>query len=211
MTAIPDTCREVRLKARPDGMPKAENFEIVSVPLPIPMDGEVLVRNRYFLVSASLRMMISKGAEDVEGVPFPALREGDALAGEALGEIVLAPAGSGFSPGDLVLHFRGWREYATVPIAQCRPVEPGLRDPVGYLGHGWTAYAALTGLGASDQRGMLWDGAREALGKQPFPDSESTNGQCGTSGSQVFRRVLNTDRDTSSLWRSRRLSQSIPG
>ncbi|CAB3659928.1 Putative NADP-dependent oxidoreductase YfmJ [Paraburkholderia sediminicola] len=144
MTAIPDTCREIRLKVRPDGLPGAENFEIVSIPLPIPADDEVLVRNCYFLVSASLRMMISKGAEDVEGVPFPALREGDALAGEALGEIVSAPANSGFSPGDLVLHFQGWREYATVPIAQCRPVEPGLPDPVGYLGHGWTAYAALT-------------------------------------------------------------------
>ncbi|MFM0642301.1 NADP-dependent oxidoreductase [Paraburkholderia metrosideri] len=144
MTAIPGTCREVRLKVRPDGLPSVGNFDIVSVPLPIPVDGEVLVRNRYFLVSASLRMMISEGAEDVDGVPFRALREGETLAGEALGEIVSAPAGSGFSPGELILHFRGWREYATVPIAQCRPVEPGLPDPVGYLGHGWTAYAALT-------------------------------------------------------------------
>lgn len=82
MTAIPDTCREVRLKTRPDGLPSADNFEIVSVPLPIPADGEALVRNLYFLVSASLRMMISKGAEDVEGVPFPALREGETLAGK---------------------------------------------------------------------------------------------------------------------------------
>lgn len=108
--ALPTTCREVRLKSQPEGLPHAGNFEIVSTPLPIPSDREVLVRNRYFLLSASLRMMISKGAQDVKGVPFPALREGDTLAAEALGEIVLAPAGSGFSPGDLVLHFQGWRD-----------------------------------------------------------------------------------------------------
>ena len=141
---LPATSREIRLKSQPEGLPQAGNFEIVSTPLPTPSDREVLVRNRYFLLSASLRMMISKNAQDVKGVPFPALREGDTLAAEALGEIVSAPAGSGFSPGDLVLHFQGWREYAAVPVADCQRIGGGLPDPAAYLGHGWTAYAALT-------------------------------------------------------------------
>jgi NADPH-dependent curcumin reductase CurA len=197
MTAIPDTCREVRLKTRPDGLPSADNFEIVSVPLPIPADGEALVRNLYFLVSASLRMMISKGAEDVEGVPCPALREGETLAGEALGEIVTAPAGSGFSPGDWVLHFRGWREYATVPVAQCRPVAPGLPDPVAYLGHGWTAYAALT------------RGAQIRAGDTVFISSAA--GAIGSMAGQIAR-LLGADRvigSTSSREKAARLVSEL--
>jgi len=144
MSALPAISREVRLISRPEGLPSCENFAMVAVPLPIPSNGEALIRNRYFLLSASLRMMLGQGAEDVSGVPFPTVREGETLPGETLGEIVSAPAGSGFSPGDAVLHFRGWREYAAVPLAQCRAVEAGLADPIAYLGHGWTAYAALT-------------------------------------------------------------------
>ncbi len=144
MPALATISREVRLARRPEGLPGPDDFDMVSVPLPIPRDGEVLVRNHYFLLSASLRMMISKGAEDVAGVPFPALREGDTLAGEALGEVLSAPSDSGLSPGDLVLHVRGWRDYAAVSIAQCRKLGHELPDPIAHLGHGWTAYAALT-------------------------------------------------------------------
>ena len=144
VSALPNFSREVRLTVRPEGLPGTDNFEIVAAPLPVPKEDEALIRNLYFVVSASLRMMISKGAEDVAGVPFPHLHEGDALAGEALGEVVSAPAGSGLSPGDLVLHFSGWREYAAVPATQCIKLPDGLPDPILHLGHGWTAYAAFT-------------------------------------------------------------------
>ena len=95
VSALPTFSREVRLTVRLEGLPSTDNFEIVAAPLPVPKEDEALIRNLYFVVSASLRMMISKGAEDVAGVPFPHLHEGDALAGEALGEVVSAPAGSG--------------------------------------------------------------------------------------------------------------------
>ncbi|MFI9275755.1 MDR family NADP-dependent oxidoreductase [Kitasatospora sp. NPDC052896] len=144
MSDLPPTCREVRLAARPDGLPGPEHFEVVETPVPAPGVDQVLVRNRYFRVSASLRMMISQGAEAVAGVPFPALRPGDTLAGEAVGEVVSAPVGSGLRPGDLVSHFLGWREYAVVAAAACTRPEATLPDPVAHLGHGWTAYAALT-------------------------------------------------------------------
>ncbi len=121
-----------------------ENFSLVTLPMPTPGPHEVLVRNLYFRISASMRMMIAKGAADVPGVPFPALCVGDALAEEAIGEVLLAPPGSGFSRGQLVLHFHGWRDYAVVPTQSCRSVGDGLLEPSAYLSHGWTAYAALT-------------------------------------------------------------------
>lgn len=142
-----EIAREVRLKIRPEGLPGPQHFELVEVPPPVAGAGEVLVRNRMFLVSASLRQMVSQGAEDVPGVPFPALRPGDGLRGEAIGEVVTAPPSSGLLPGDIVQHMFGWRDYAVVPAAQCIRLHAPLPDPLGYLGylgHGWTAYAALT-------------------------------------------------------------------
>ncbi|ERF82980.1 MAG: NADP-dependent oxidoreductase [Bradyrhizobium sp. PARBB1] len=142
-----ETAREVRLTIRPEGLPGPQHFELVDEPLPVAGAGEVLVRNRCFLVSASLRQMVSQGAEDVPGVPFPALRPGDGLRGEAIGEVVMAPTSSGLSPGDMVLHMFGWRDYAVVPAVQCLRLAAPLPDPLGYLGylgHGWTAHAALT-------------------------------------------------------------------
>jgi NADPH-dependent curcumin reductase CurA len=144
MRDLPATNREVKLAARSEDLPTANDFALVSGPLSVPRADEVLVRNRYFVVSASLRAMIAKGAEDVKGVPFPALREGDTLSGEALGEIISSPPASGLEPGDLVVHHKGWRDYAAMLPRHCRKVDAALPDPVAHLGHGWTAYAALT-------------------------------------------------------------------
>jgi 2-alkenal reductase len=144
MTALPSTSREVKLAVRPVGLPGPEHFRVVRVPLPTPQQGEALIRNRYFRISASLRMMISEGAERVEGVPFPALRPGDTLCEETVGEVLSAPAGSGLSPGDKVLHHLGWREFAAVPVRDCTLLDDTLPDVAAHLGHGWTAYAALT-------------------------------------------------------------------
>jgi NADPH-dependent curcumin reductase CurA len=141
---LPSTHREVRLLRRPRGLPSLEHFEIVETPLPVPKKHEVLIRNLFFRVSASVRMMVSEGAEDVQGVPFPALRAGDTLAEEAVGEVVAAAPDSGLSAGDLVLHFLGWREFAAVPVESCLRAEDILPSPAALLSHGWTAYAALT-------------------------------------------------------------------
>jgi len=89
-------------------------------------------------------MMISEGAESVEGVPFPALSPGDTLFEETVGEVLSAPAGCGLSPGDKVLHNLAWREFAAVPVCGCTLVDDALPDVAAHLGHGWTAYAALT-------------------------------------------------------------------
>lgn len=144
MSAVPATGYEVRLVARPQGLPALEHFTVVEAPLPTPAADEVLVRNLAFRVSASIRMMISEGAEAVEGVPFPALTPGDTLAEQAVGEVVVAPAGSGLKPGDLVSHHLGYREYAASPLAALASLPQRPVDPIVYLGHGWTAYAALT-------------------------------------------------------------------
>jgi NADPH-dependent curcumin reductase CurA len=141
MNTLPSISREVRLLARPDGLPGPEHFDVASVPMPVPAEDEVLVRNRYFHVFASMRMLIA-GA--VEGTPFRPINPGDTLVGGAVGEVVQAPQDSTLRPGDLVSHWLGCREYAAVPAEKCSVLDDTLPYPAAYLGHGWTAYAALT-------------------------------------------------------------------
>lgn len=50
--------------------------------LPRPGEGEVRVRNRYFLVFPGLRTVVGGGAE---GAPFPGAKPGDPLFGMAVG------------------------------------------------------------------------------------------------------------------------------
>ncbi|WP_407560009.1 zinc-binding dehydrogenase [Streptomyces sp. 184] len=125
--ALPRTAREVRLAAAPDGLPGP---------------GEVVVRNRYFLVFPGLRTVM--GAE-AEGMPLPPIRGGDTVYGPAVGEVVAAhPDAASVHPGDTVVHLRGRREYAVLPAAECAPADGTLPDPVAHLNQGAAAYGSLT-------------------------------------------------------------------
>ncbi|WP_253891367.1 zinc-binding dehydrogenase [Actinokineospora diospyrosa] len=133
--------REVRLAAIPEGVPGQEHFEVVSAPVADPGPGEVLVRNRYFQVSARLRTLL---AGDIEGTPLPPVRVGEVPPSITVGEVVAVGAGGGARVGEVVSHWAGWREYAVLPVAACTPLGDSLPDPVAHLGSGWTSYAALT-------------------------------------------------------------------
>ncbi|QKW05587.1 NADP-dependent oxidoreductase [Streptomyces sp. NA04227] len=141
--ALPSTSREVRLVRTPTGLPLASDLEVVARPLPRPAAGEVLVRNRHFQVFAGLRTLL--GGE-TDGLPLPTVRPGDTLFGPTLGEVVDAPEGSGLRPGDRVEHLLGWREYASLPVAQVTPATDRLPDPVARLSSGASAYAGLVRL-----------------------------------------------------------------
>lgn len=163
--ALPESCSEIHLASHPAGLPVPEDFKLVTRPMPVPGPDEVLVRNLYFRVSASMRMMIAQGAADVPGVPFPALRIGDPLAEEAIGEVLQAPADSRLRKGQLVMHWGGWRDYAVVPLQDCRPVVGGEVKPGVHLSHGWTAYAALTrGVAVHSGDTVFVTGAAGAIG-----------------------------------------------
>jgi hypothetical protein len=163
--------REVRLTAVPAaGLPGPEHFELAEVPLPVPDEGQVLVRNWFFHVFAALRTLIGAGAR---ATPVPPLRPGDTLHGPAIGEIVSAPGGSGLRAGDLVSHRLGWREYAVVPAGQVSPLGGALPDPVAYLGQGALAYTALT-RDAEVPRRSPADPAGRALAEH-----RDRNGRCG--------------------------------
>ncbi|NIF29725.1 NADP-dependent oxidoreductase [Pantoea sp. Tr-811] len=143
MTELPPIVREVKLLGYDSGELKAEHFAVVQAAATAPGPGQVLVRNRWFRVSISTRLMAEAGAEAVQGIPFPPLKPGDTLADGAIGQVLQAGHGVDLAVGSLVMHPLGWRDHALVDADQCTLIDTPQVDPAAWLGHGWTAYAAL--------------------------------------------------------------------
>ncbi|MCF2533121.1 MDR family NADP-dependent oxidoreductase [Yinghuangia soli] len=157
---LPRISREVRLAGQPRGLPTAADLHIAEVPVTAPGPGEVVVRNRHFLVFPGLRTLMG---DETDGVPLPPLRAGDTLFGPAVGEVVAAGEGAGLRPGAVVVHLDGWREFARLPADHCTPAT--LPDPVAHLSSGSAAYGALTRLApVRDGETVFVSGAAGATG-----------------------------------------------
>lgn len=164
-SALPTTSREWRLLSRPVGWPKPEDFELAEAEIRQPGPGEVLVRNAYVSVDPYMRGRMSAAKSYV--APFEL---GKAMQGGAVGEVV-ASAAEGVSVGDHVLHFGGWREYATFDAKQAVKVDPEAAPLSTYLGvlgmTGLTAYAGLLRTGSFKEGDSVFvSGAVSAVGSQ---------------------------------------------
>ena len=144
MAKCPSINREVRLARHPTGELCAGHLAVLECAMPTPGPHDVMVRNRWFRVSVSTRLMAQEGSEAIEGIPFPPLQLGDTLADAAIGEVIYAGSACDRAPGSLVMHPFGWREYAVVNGDECTVLDAKYAEPAAFLGHGWTAYAALT-------------------------------------------------------------------
>jgi NADPH-dependent curcumin reductase CurA len=135
----------VLLASRPVGEPTPANFDIVSAPVPEPADGQVLVRTRYLSLDPYMRGRMS----DAESYAAPTA-VGDVMPGGTVGEVVESRDPS-LAPGDVVLGYGGWQEYAVAPARHLRRLDPDaapVSTALGVLGMpGFTAYAGLTLLG----------------------------------------------------------------
>lgn len=141
MTTSSSRSREIRLRARPQGMPTAENFALVEVTLMPPAPGEVQVKNRWMSVDPYMR---GRMIDQVSYVPPFQLDQ--VLEGGAIGEVVQSEA-EGFVPGDLVQSMFGWRESFNAPAAALQKLPALDLPPEAYLGAagltGLTAYVGL--------------------------------------------------------------------
>jgi len=140
------TSREIRLKSRPVGQPKAENFELASVELGAPGPGEVQVRNTWMTVDPYMRGRMN----DVKSY-VPPFQLGEALQGGALG-VVTASNDPSLKVGDLVSSNNGWREAFNAPASTVQKADPHGLPPEALLGvagmPGLTAYAGLLKIAA---------------------------------------------------------------
>jgi hypothetical protein len=134
--------REVRLVARPVGVPAEECFELAEVDVPDPADGQLLVRNQFMSVDPYMRGRM----DDAESY-MPPFQLGAPLEGSAIGEVV-ASRSADIPTGATVAHFLGWREYAVLDAAAATVVDTSLARPQDHLGAlgttGLTAYLAVS-------------------------------------------------------------------
>jgi NADPH-dependent curcumin reductase CurA len=104
---IPATGLEVQLAAYPGAEVSLSDFALVEAPLAEPGPGQVLVRNEWMALGASLRDQMTPGIE----LPIPTFQVGEAMWGRAVGTVVRSQSPD-LAVGDLVEHFFGWRDYA---------------------------------------------------------------------------------------------------
>jgi NADPH-dependent curcumin reductase CurA len=138
--------RQVRLTARPRGIPQAEHFSLVTEPISAPGKGEILIQNHFLSVDPAQR-----GWANDEGnysAPVPLNSPMRAL---AVGEILESNVQE-FRPGEHVYGWFGWQRYcAATPESILRRVTPSplpLNANLSVLGmNGITAYLAFHGLG----------------------------------------------------------------
>ena len=137
--------REIHLKSRPVGMPSEDNFELVTVPMPEPGAGEVLVRNIYMSVDPYMRgRMVDRKSY------APPFQLGEPMTGGCVGQVV-ASKGEKFQVGDYVSGMLGWREYYVSEGKDLTKIDPALAPIQTYLGTvgmpGMTAYIGLLDIG----------------------------------------------------------------
>jgi NADPH-dependent curcumin reductase len=137
--------RKIVLNSRPSGVPVQDNFRLVEEPVPVPGQGEVLLRTLYLSLDPYMRGRMSEGPSYAPPVEIGAVMVGGTVSR------VEASQHPGFKAGDLVLGFSGWQEYEVCGAAGLTRLEPGMPHPsyaLGVLGMpGFTAYVGLLDIG----------------------------------------------------------------
>jgi hypothetical protein len=144
------TNHQVRLVARPRGIPQAEHFALVTEPAPSPGPDQILIRNCYLSVDPAQR-----GWANDEGnysAPVPLDTPMRAL---AVGEVVESNTPA-FKTGEFLYGWFGWQSYCVTTVdAVLRRVDPSalpLSANLSLLGiNGLTAYLAFHRLGDPKQ------------------------------------------------------------
>jgi len=138
--------RQVRLKARPNGIPQAEHFEIVETPVPQLTERQFLVRNEYLSVEPAMRGWVSAVANYSKPVGI-----GEVMRSFAAGTVV-ASRHPDYREGDAVMGMLGWQDYAVSDggniTRKVKEADLPLSLSLGILGlNGVTAYFGLLDLG----------------------------------------------------------------
>jgi NADPH-dependent curcumin reductase CurA len=138
--------RAWQLASRPNGAATRDNFKLIEIALPPVGPGEVRVRNHFLSVEPAMRAMMEK----TEGNPMW-LELDEPIFGRAVATVTQSRSDK-FAEGDLVFHYKGWRDEAVVPAAEVEKLPQDPAVPMEYylstLGMpGVTAYFGLTEIG----------------------------------------------------------------
>lgn len=137
--------RRIVLAARPEGRPKPSDFRLEEAPLPVPGEGQVLLKVLYLSLDPYMRGRMSAGPSYAPPVEVDAVMEGGTVAQ------VVASRHPDFGPGEIVLSHSGWQEHALSDGSGLRKLDPQaapVTTALGVLGMpGFTAYSGLLTIG----------------------------------------------------------------
>ncbi len=132
---------QVRLAARPSGLPKASDWNMTEESVPTPGAGEFVVAISHVSLDPAMRGWMNAGASYIDPVEI-----GDVMRAGAVGHII-ASEHPGFAIGEHVYGAFGVQEYALSDGAGVMKVDPSLAPLPCYLGTlgmtGMTAYFGL--------------------------------------------------------------------
>jgi NADPH-dependent curcumin reductase CurA len=157
------TNHQIRLAARPSGLPGPECWELREEPVPDPADGEFVVEASHISLDPAMRGWMNEGRSYIEPVELGAV-----MRAGAVGQVV-ASAHPTFAEGDHVYGNFGVQEYAISDGAGVVKVDPDLAPLPTFLGAlgmtGMTAYFGLLDVGRlQDGDTVVVSGAAGAVG-----------------------------------------------
>ncbi|WP_298967463.1 NADP-dependent oxidoreductase [uncultured Methylobacterium sp.] len=139
--------RRIVLASRPHGEPTPAHFRLEKAAVPVPRDGEVLLRNRYLSLDPYMRGRMSAAKSYAKPVEI-----NEVMVGGTVAEVV-ASHRPDFSVGDTVVtSYGGWQDFAVSDGSDLRRIDPAaapVSTALGVLGMpGMTAYTGLLNIGA---------------------------------------------------------------
>jgi hypothetical protein len=157
------TNHQIRLAARPSGLPKPSDWELTSEPVPTPCPGEFVVSVSHLSIDPAMRGWMNAGASYIEPVEIGAVMRAGAVGS------VTSSEHSDFAVGDHVYGAFGVQEFARSDGQGVIKVEPSLAPIPTYLGAlgmtGLTAYFGLLDVGRlSEGETVVISGAAGAVG-----------------------------------------------
>jgi NADPH-dependent curcumin reductase len=138
---MPTINRQVRLAARPSGLPAASDWELTTETVPAPGPGQFVVAVSHLSVDPAMRGWMNAGASYI-----PPVEIGAVMRAGAIGQVTVSEHPD-FAAGDWVYGAFGVQEYALSDGAGVLTLDTALAPPTTYLGAlgmtGLTAYFAL--------------------------------------------------------------------
>ncbi len=158
-----DINHQIKLAARPVGLPKRSDWQFTEAPLPEPRDGEVVARVLYLSLDPAMRGWMNEGKSYIAPVGI-----GEVMRAGAIGTVI-ASRHPGFAAGDHVSGLLGVQEYAALDGARLFKVDPKLAPLPMFLNTlgmpGMTAYFGLLDVGAPNEGDtVVVSGAAGAVG-----------------------------------------------
>ena len=137
---------QIRLAARPIGLPKRSDWQFTEKPVPEPRrDGEVLAKVLYLSLDPAMRGWMNESKSYIAPVGI-----GEVMRAGGVGRVV-ASKHSGFAVGDYVSGLVGVQEYAALDGAQLIKIDPKVAPLPTFLNTlgmpGMTAYFGLLDVG----------------------------------------------------------------